>query len=238
MKAILYSGGLDSLLLWRRYPTALLVHFDYGQPYEAAERQAMSAQAAAFGLSPVLLSRLPAQAAEADGFVPFRNLLLAVAAFAVTSADEVMLGGVRGESSPDKSAAFLRAASRAASKAMGDRRKVSAPLRSRTKAAHLRSLVDEIGRRRAQRYIDLTTSCYRGTRPGCGECTACFRRWVAVTLAGLRDDFLSDPRRQELSTGEAWRHLRRTDAREWPGMLLNNLEAYVALQRIRVAPFR
>lgn len=228
---VLYSGGLDSLLLWLLHPSAQPVRVSYGQAYEQAERRAIERQQQAVGLPAPLEVHVQLAEALPDGHVLHRNLALITIAAARTGATRILLGGVRGETSPDKSARFLRAAGRALTASEGVPVHVEAPLRYATKARHLRTLVAAAGAQRAQELLDTTASCYqpagtrRGREVGCGECLACYRRWVAVRRAGLRADFLADPADRDNDRRQALRYLLATPVGEWPGVVANQLEA-------------
>jgi 7-cyano-7-deazaguanine synthase in queuosine biosynthesis len=232
--AILYSGGLDSLLLRLRFPEALLLRVEYGQTYSAAERMAIYSQAGIDRRVPLTVGCQLPEAAE-DGHVPHRNLALAVLGAAWTGADRVLLGGVRGETSLDKSRRFLHAASRALTRSEGPPVALCAPLAGRTKSEHLRDLVRSQGVVAAQKLLDCTTSCYAaewdGAEIGCGLCLACFRKWVAVTNAGLAARFATDPACREINRRDAV-YLLRAPLREWPGIIENHWDARRALSSV------
>lgn len=238
MKVILFSGGIDSLLLALNYPDAHRLHIEYGQTYSLEEEAAILRLQQVVGPVDTVQAALAAPAA-ADGHVPHRNLLLAVtAAAARPQATEIMLGGVRGETSRDKSGAFLRATSRTLSRSEGGRVRLTAPLRRHTKAEWLRILVDMEGEVAAQTLVDLTSSCYdpRGfvdREIGCGECLACFRRWVALERAGLQGSWEHPPWQRPVTTGEALGYLRHTRPAELPGVIVNQYDALRALRRKR-----
>lgn len=241
---LLYSGGLDSLMLWRLAQPEFSVYVQVGAAYEADELATVRRlQDMVAGLrvhvvqGPTWLGDLE----QADGHIPLRNLVLATTAAAWTPAvDQVLLGAVRGESSPDKSRAFVRSASRALSRAAGHRVQLRAPLRRHSKAWWL---AQHLARWPQDREALLAThSCYEPGQPdgvaGCGCCMACFRRWVATSLAGLPEPYVNDPAERMLAgaipgSRPGLGALRRTPVREWPAFLGNQLVAYRALRARR-----
>jgi 7-cyano-7-deazaguanine synthase in queuosine biosynthesis len=234
VKVVLFSGGLDSLLLARAYPDALLLHIDYGQPYRFSEGSAAQGIADYLNRGLAFLMLTPLPSGEADGHIAHRNLYLAVSAAARDpTARLLLLGGVKGETSPDKTRRFLRASTLALSRSERRSLRLAAPLRKATKAKHLRRLVDEVGRAEAQRLLDLTVSCYRPPAKGvgCGRCLACVRRWVAVELAGLEGQWEFPPATTLAQTkaGDLLPYIRRTPLSEMPGVAVNQLEALRAL---------
>jgi 7-cyano-7-deazaguanine synthase in queuosine biosynthesis len=228
---ILYTGGMDSLILsWLR-PDAELVYVSIGSTYEYDELAACLRMAEQ-GLArmPTIIDGGTLLAQEADGHVLHRNLVLIAHAAAMTGADEVLLGAVRGEASLDKSARFLRRAGRVLSASEGRRVRVRAPLKRDTKAGWVGTFLREGGSRQA---LMEAVSCYAGEGWSCGECQACFRRWVALTLNGIDADFASDPR--TYASGLRWqdgvRAILRAPVREWYGMAVNNFGAWQVLRQ-------
>lgn len=165
---------------------------------------------------------------QPDGHIPLRNLHLVT--IAATYSDRIVLGALKGESSPDKSDAFLRAASAALTEASQGRKiRVEAPLKRWTKTQLVSRLIKEVGFEEASLLIASTRSCY-APAGRCGRCMACFRRWVALASNGIHEAHDSPPWNFPLPPWEdRIRYLRQAPMAEWPGIMRNNLEAWLAL---------
>lgn len=235
MRVALYSGGLDSVLLWHLARPHAAVYVRWGAEYEAAEIAALQRQQN-LGGPPVRVVDGPPYltAPDKDGHVPHRNLsLLLAAAAAFPQADTLLIGAVLGEASPDKSGRFLRRAGKVLTASEGKRVKVRAPLRKATKRFWVRRYLATGG---DPRLLAATTSCYDGTDPGCGECPACFRRWQALTGTGLEGDTVVPPwtwwqRARARGAGAAVKRLREHPLAGWPGILLLNIDASRRVER-------
>lgn len=233
------SGGMDSFAIWLLWGRPPCVFADYGQKYARREELALAEWAAACPDLDMTLVTLPpaiGQAEQPDGFIPYRNLWMVMAALAQhPDADEVWIGATAGETSPDKSRAWARTVSRALSRTLGRRVRVRLPARRYTKTDLMRRVA-----RQAPAYADLLwsrPSCYavnvRGA--GCGRCMSCLRRWVAAVLCGRADQwFEQDPARQGLRRDlRWWRYMRRVPVADWWGVARNNLQLWRALRLAR-----
>lgn len=231
MRVLLFSGGLDSVMVWRRCnPDRCVYVAQPGSAYTAVEVQTIeNLEAIQPGLEVEIITGAQWPDAEPDGHVPHRNLGLLTQVAACTNADTLYLGSVRGESSPDKSRRFLIAASRALSASENEPVIVKAPLRKHTKAWHLQEHLSKW----PEDYGVLihTRSCY-AAQGRCGECMACFRRWVAFTLAGMTPEDHDTAPWERVS--DDWRtglrYLLGTSPGEWRGMLDNHRDALRALR--------
>jgi 7-cyano-7-deazaguanine synthase in queuosine biosynthesis len=227
VKVALFSGGLDSVLLWHLARPDAAVYVRWGAPYEQAELAALARLRQLGGPEVKLASAGTLQDPEADGHVRHRNLnLLVVAASAVPQARQLLIGAVLGEASPDKSGRFLRRTGAALTASENSRLRVRAPLRRRTKRAWVRRYLRTGG---DPELLAATVSCYRGTALGCGTCPACFRRWQALAGTGLEGGYERPPwewwQAQVAEPGAAWRRLRAHPPAGWPGIALLNIDA-------------
>jgi 7-cyano-7-deazaguanine synthase len=182
MKALLFSGGIDSTALAAWVRPDVLVTIDYGQRVAVAERRASTEIARRLGLRHELVTvdtaglgaghlagREPSALAAAPEWWPYRNqLLVTLAAMRLVEEGlaEVLIGTVLGdEVHADGRPAFLDALDRLMSQQEGGVR-VSAPARD----MRSEDLV-----RRAPGMSDLlpwTFSCHVGEFP-CGQCRGC-----------------------------------------------------------------
>jgi hypothetical protein len=103
-KALLYSAGLDSFILWRllNYPVAVYAKLEHS--YTKFEYQTIlniKDNLAQFGLNMDLrvVDRLKLGDVELDdGYIPYRNLLLfTLAALEVPEANTIYFGALKGE---------------------------------------------------------------------------------------------------------------------------------------------
>ncbi len=207
---ILYSGGLDSLIMKRfaehYYPDAVVtsVFFDIGQPYAAKERAALPDYVIQREL-PWLAHDFEGQSKEGSDsvsgniFIPGRNLLLATAAACMYLPDEIWMGALLGEThaeSTDKNYVFL-------DKINDTLRYVMAPFKRNIKVrfpladAHHNKLTAtrwayEHGVTEAQ--IKHSSSCLSGEAGNCGKCVVCLRRWGIFRQMGFtQEQYNVDP---------------------------------------------
>lgn len=224
MRVMLYSGGADSLALWYRCGKPVGVYVRIGSRYEAAELTAIQKQQAVLPDLTVekVMGPMLGPLEQIGGRIPLRNMALITTALAATGADEVVVGFLRGEASPDKSAAFVRRLSAALSESEGRPIRVVAPAIRETKTQLLAWLKAE----HPKAPLQLTVSCYSGDGKPCGNCQACFRGDVAKYLSGWSH---RQPRLPDERAG-AWESLRRAGVRRWPDLIRNNVDAVRALR--------
>jgi 7-cyano-7-deazaguanine synthase in queuosine biosynthesis len=225
---LLFSGGLDSLIYWRLLGQPPTLYVPLGHKYEDRERASIARlESRCPELSVTMGPRVRiGQYEEPDGFIPYRNLVLAVMA-ATPDTDRIYIGAVKGEVSRDKSRKFLRDLSRLLTYVRGRPVSVLAPFQHLTKA----QLV--------AKYLDFwppdllyeTVSCY-DAGGFCGRCQSCFRRWIAMSANGLHEEYKAPldrydvPKPQEL----VYRFLR-LPVREWLDVFVNNWQAWRIVRR-------
>lgn len=192
MKALLFSGGLDSTALaWRERPQHL-VFIDYGQAPAAGEERACRsiaedlglsltihrADLTAFGAGP-LAGRAPV-ADQAPEFWPYRNQMIAtLAAMAIhgSNVSTLMLGTVATDAvHPDGRPIFI-AALDALLRAQGGPGVVAPAIALTTEALLAQSGVP-------LRVLGWTFSCHVGPW-ACGQCRGCLKHQAALD-AGFR----------------------------------------------------
>lgn len=237
---LLFSGGLDSLILWKLY-NPHPVYVAYGHKYQKFELDSIHRLSL---LDPclqttILYNRLAIGDLEkADGHIPLRNLLLISTVAAVLEPQSVMIGALLGESSTDKSRWFLGNTSRSLSVQLGRRFRVIAPARSMTKFSLVRKYLLTFGRtEHSVTLLKGARSCYSELEHPCGRCMACFRRWVAMSLNGIYERYEELPWEWEAlhldNSREWWGYLSRARPTEIPGIFYNNLLAYMAIKKVK-----
>lgn len=190
---LLFSGGLDSYLVQRLYKPDVLLYCACNHQYQRRELKAIKElgikQFVHFDETLDL-----AQWERRDAIIPLRNLLFS--AVASRYGDIVWLGALSDEINWDKSKNFMALAGLVMTECYresywSDGREiyVESPVKHLTKAQLIRK-AREAGIQPEE--WSKTVSCY--TKDGfCGECSSCFKRWVAHTLNGISEKYKVDP---------------------------------------------
>lgn len=201
-KVVLLSGGLDSTLafvmsriLHNQQSVGLFV--DLGQPYSSKEESVIDFLQEKY--DGIIKLRVPIVSVENDNvptvddqIIPGRNLTLA--ALAANYGEEIWLSALDGEMHdymPDKSHRFFETTQAALSQAYGKPIVFKTPFITMTKAELVRFALEiQIPISTMLR----TSTCYHETYDRCGECSACFKRWVAFSLNGIKEPYRKDPK--------------------------------------------
>lgn len=238
---LLFSGGLDSFIAWRLLH-AQPFYIELGHRYQDRELAGLERLTTACAQAGLILDVrrvvdrvLLGDQERIDAHIPYRNLLLAsLAALDLpSSGGTIYLGALAGEASRDKSARFYRDLSRLLSYTEHSRVHVRAPFKHLTKTELVYEYLKQFPSMSDVTLLAYTTSCYSGTAQRCGNCQACFRRWVAMSLNGIMEVYDQPPALygRELIKRRTWRsYLPLIDWREWPGILRNNWQAYRAIR--------
>jgi len=224
----LTSSGVDSFCMWHlfkdKYPNAEPVYFSLGHKYQDIELKTF--EKLAFNVKVVDFMNL-GNFEQENAFIPYRNLLLFAGA-CLLSADQVLLGSLRGEYSLDKSPKFMREASDLLS-FIGERKvKLLNPVGKYTKTQLVREFLKAHPGK--LQLLKTTHSCYQDEKR-CGQCMACFRRWVAFSNNGIEESYLNPP--------WEWQAIKYNNLADWLkkfwknprlDILINNYDAYLALR--------
>lgn len=195
-KVLLSSGGMDSALLAGQPELQGSTHVfvDVGQEYARKERLAavLVANAHVAHLRRVTTANM-CEHEHSSGIIPFRNaeLILCAAQYGT----EIYLGVIADEINSDKSIEFcyamaqvLNVSHRKQYWTEGLQYTIHTPFRNITKTQLLRRYLAEQGMERGLVKILQTVSCYSGTQNHCGQCSSCFKRWVALAnVTGTND---------------------------------------------------
>lgn len=227
-EVLLFSGGLDSVAAWHLLNKPKALYVELGHRYQDRELASIERS----GIPVKRTGRLfLGDCEQADAHIPFRNLAFALVA--AMEADTIYTVALKGEGSRDKSKKFFRDTSKLLSHIAGRKIVYTAPFAHLTKTALVSKYVE--------RGFDVqtllnSTSCYAATfsdgYTGCGECMACFRRWVAMTLNGISENYVKNPAEWDgiKRVKAGWKALLHADPREWGHIAANNLEALKALR--------
>lgn len=199
---VLLSGGLDSVAAWRLLGLPPAVNFNIATVSVAKERVALEWAATHFGKS-YLRREMPMGSVEkSNGWVPFRNSLLVLAAGQIDST--VVLSAVA-EWAPDKNRRWARSLERAVNRggvAAGadERLQIKMPFSGLSKGELLYAYHRKFGARETYLLLSNTWSCYKSLPHACLHCGGCRQRIAAhhqyARLSGTQPP---------LYTAERWR---------------------------------
>jgi 7-cyano-7-deazaguanine synthase in queuosine biosynthesis len=196
-----FSGGLDSYIAYTR-----AVDNDYdviayavklNTPYAEREMKAIDL----LGVPHIMLDhsgwprRWEPYKTRWQHILPLRNLLIITA---IAEADgglpaEIWLGATAGEIPEvggDKSVRFFETADRIL-RTMPVRHTLKFPLSNETKTE---LVAWWIAKGKDPDELRKTVTCQTGTLVPCGECHACFNRWVAMSNNGIKELMIKDPK--------------------------------------------
>ena len=187
---LLYSGGMDSVIIDHLLKPDILLNISMNSNYDARERKSFPDKEIIFLDNVINLSRFERD----DAIVPNRNAHLVL--LASHYGETIWLGSVSGDRSFDKDEIFyhhmetlLNHMWQAQHWTEERRFTVSSPFKDRTKT----DLVEEYLEKGGQpQYLLDSYSCYEGEQQHCGQCKACFRKWVALennTVEHNRDTY-------------------------------------------------
>ena len=210
---ILFSGGLDSFIAYyyfnHIYPELdepKLLYVPLNHRYQSKEIEACGRLVAEGAIPEYKISRTKFNFQEVekeDAHIPMRNLYLVLAAMSESKSDHttVWLISQQGERQiPDRSLDFFTQTEKYINNYYKEDRMILDTLFSTKTKPEMVEWYLESGY--PERYLHLTTSCYSGvTDFPCGECSACFRRWVAFELNDVNGNFLKRPYETKLAEG-------------------------------------
>jgi len=182
---LLFSGGLDSYIAWYYLRKPKTLYFDIGHRYCAHEIEVVKK------LVPdtIIDSRLNLRDWEEKGAnIPMRNAYFLMMA---TYYDiNIVLVVQKGEMDiPDRSEKFFEEFEKMLDFLTEKPIMISSPFFSLTKTEMVEWYIEE------GHPIDLllkTRSCYSVSELPCGNCSACFRRWIALQNNNLSEKYEND----------------------------------------------
>lgn len=182
-QVVLFSGGMDSIMLAQLYPHARLLYVPTGSQYEMKELVALNRLPGHLRQRLVVADRLSLAAYErADAIVPNRNTHLAL--IAANYASDILLGATAGDLSQDKDdtwAAMMTSLLRYTLSGKhfpdGGAHTVHLPIKHLTKGELVKRYMQSNG---DPIVLAASISCYAKTDGHCGVCKACTRKWAAM----------------------------------------------------------
>lgn len=183
---LLVSGGLDSLLCAKEYPSAKKLFINYGQPYAKQEKKACDAL---FGKDYEVIELKGIKYKSTDGvFIPARNLMLA--SIAVRYGTTIIMGGMKDDNVEDKNFDAFRRMSEILTSQSRNRIEVISPFWNTTKAEAINRYLCK-GNDPA--LLLKTFSCYEPVgNKACFNCPACFRWSIALNANEVKVPLPSD----------------------------------------------
>ena len=205
-QVILYSGGLDSVLLAAEYPKAKRVYFDMKTRYAQEEMKQLPADV-------IIDTTFNFENIERDdAIIPSRNLYLVTRAADYGS--NIYMAVTSGDSIKDKDADFFRQAQALLNHmndswyGTGDEIYLHTPLKKLSKAQAINQYLAQ--GHSPQALLD-SFSCYTPDNgKQCGQCKCCVRKFAALTANGI-DSLTSFAFPPTLS--QAWQTELETDRR-------------------------
>jgi len=190
---VLFSGGVDSLsaLVWatKRYgkENVLALYIDLGHRYSHKEIKAVVDICESLQVSHKIVPAVFVGKREReDAHIPWRNLFLIITAcyFLPEEGGDIIIQNVQvGETSiGDRTLWFNQEVEELLKKVEQKDVRVIAPFANFTKGQIVRWLVDNGV---DVELIKKTVGCFSSENDHCGECSACFRRWISLENAGL-----------------------------------------------------
>ena len=192
-KVLLSSGGMDSYLLACEPELAGAKHVfvDIGQAYIDKELRSAANVAGMAGAELVYMqgARFARYEHKPTGIIPFRNAELLLCA--AQHGDEIYFGVIGDEVNSDKSERFCDAME--AVLCISHKRQywtdgrgfaIHTPFRGMSKTELVKRYLERDG---DMHKLTQTVSCYDGGDMHCGQCSSCFKRWVALTTATGQD---------------------------------------------------
>jgi len=190
---LLYSGGMDSLIIDHLLKPDILLNISMNSAYDKRERRSFEQDNRMIYLDDVInLGRYERD----DAIVPNRNAHLIL--LASHYGETIWLGSVSGDRSFDKDEKFYLRMEDLLNHMWQEQHwteerkfSISSPFKDKTKTELVREYINNDGD------INLlwkSYSCYEGREKHCGQCKACFRKWVAMTNNKLDiDNYWDNP---------------------------------------------
>ncbi|MGZ4849781.1 MAG: 7-cyano-7-deazaguanine synthase [Candidatus Bathyarchaeia archaeon] len=203
---ILYSGGLDSLIMKRYaevyYPNAQidLVWYNIGQEYNSKEYLALPSSAKIRTVQWLDDDTLTVEKENTQNImIPGRNMALAVLAACQFLPDEIWLGALMGEvheEATDKNWDFLFEVNNLLSYVLapyGKNPEVKFPL-AEAGMGKLESVQWFLENGGTKEQVLNSSSCLSGgVHKNCGQCIVCLRRWGIFYQLGIEEEYEKHP---------------------------------------------
>ncbi len=192
---LLYSGGMDSLIIDQIMKPDVLLNISMDSNYDKRERLSMKYDDRMIFLDDVLNL---GQYERDDAIIPNRNAHLVL--LASHYGETILLGSVSGDRSFDKDEKFYMRMEDLLNHMWQEQHwteerkfEVYSPYKDKTKTELVKEFLENEGQVTA---LAESYSCYEGGEKHCGTCKACFRKWVSLENNGIKfkDYWIDDPK--------------------------------------------
>lgn len=194
---LLFSGGTDSFIAWLYLNCPPVLYVNLNTRYSDAEFKRVKYLIDIHRMEHIFDDRLKLgdqEFGDGSGFVPHRNtFLILIASF---YANRIWFAGLGSDVVIDKNPEYSLEFSRFLSNQMQHRARsvvVDSPFWNYTKEDTIRWLIHVKGYDIAKDMLKRTFSCYTEGELPCGRCQACFRRYVALKLHGIDEEYEVNP---------------------------------------------
>lgn len=181
-KILLFSGGIDSYVAWYYLDRPKTVYFDLNTPYTRKEINVIRKL-----IPSTIIEKVIDFSSRQEGdhaYVPYRNLHLAL--LANKYSDTIVIAGLKDDKVNDKNERVFRQFSYLMSDMMERKIVVMSPFWGMTKEQVVSWFFNVYGGPKED--LLQTISCYTPTSSNyCGECPACFRKFIALRANGIDD---------------------------------------------------
>ncbi len=204
-KVLLFSGGMDSLILSKLFEVDILLYFIHENRYQELELESIRRL---IGIGAIAEERIRYcsifnfQSLERDdAIIPGRNLYFILAA--ANYGETIYLGSVDGDRTLDKSVDFFERCETMMNYLYQDQHwckgrefRIYSPIKSFTKTELVREYLKQGFDPHA---LYMSMSCYNSNTKPCGWCKPCFRKWVSFILNDLPASgyFSNDPKKAD-----------------------------------------
>ena len=208
---ILYSGGLDSFLMYRASlangDDVTCVYYNHGQPVAFEEIRLLPDFVEVLNVDWLDEQTQPVEQPnrrEGAIMIPGRNLVMAVLAACKYLPDEIWLGALASEchdKGTDKNRKFLDTVNDTLNYVIGPflENKIVVRFPLADMGLNKKTLIDTALKENWATRIELieTRSCHNPNYHACGNCVQCVKRWAVFGIHGFQDYFAEWPPRSE-----------------------------------------
>lgn len=189
-EAVLFSSGIDSLASALLLPNASLIYFKANFAHTKEDLVSIQSISKILEREIIIDCSLNLKKFETKDFVSIfcRNLLFVT--IASNYADNLYLGAIKGDRSPDKNPDAFEIMSQTLSHLGGKKIYVKSLLWNLTKTEIVKLILNKPN---GYNLLLNSRSCYSSSRIHCGRCGACFRRWVALVNNNIEEQYQSPP---------------------------------------------
>ena len=199
-KVLLYSGGMDSYILYKLFKFDEIIFFNMGNEDNKRELEFLKNNDELKDIVRIIDMPL-AQFELENKILPYRNHLLVL--MAANFGNHLYLGFTKGDTTKDKDYIYKSQMEGILNYFSLDKMKVAhqlypyeivIPFKNMTKSEMLKQYIDE-----GYNYKDLLTysrSCYSGNERECGVCRSCLRKFTSFMTNNIdiSDHFENDPK--------------------------------------------